>query len=354
MIHFFIQNIKEIMRPYDVEPLIFGIHLWQYMAMVLLVIVTMLVTWVLLRLLRRIFFSSDVQLESFVRLKRRAYYLTVIGVIMYARPFLELPVNVFWENTMIMLNIVFAIVSLIVANRLIDVIFALVNQKMQKAHWDETGILQLLKAVTKVGTISVTLLLVSGLFVNYGLSSLVKHLSIGAGTVTAIIAFATKDLISNFFGALVVTVGKPFKIGDWIIVNKLEGRVMMIGIRDTKIQTAGGVVIYIPNSMFISKHISNYGKAVYIPVTLDLMLIEASEQALEGFLAGVDELFKTYPRLRKNQCRIEMQYVGLKKGRFTLHLYFEKITEGEKSMHIRGLMKQLAALSKTQGIGLEG
>ena len=79
-----------------------------------------------------------------------------------------------------------------------------------------------------------------------------------AGIAGAGIALAAKDTIANFFGGISVFTDKPFKIGDFIVLDKGErGEVVTIGIRSTRIKTLDDVMITIPNSVLINSKIVN-------------------------------------------------------------------------------------------------
>ena len=67
-----------------------------------------------------------------------------------------------------------------------------------------------------------------------------------------IVGFASKDLLTNFFGALTIYLDKPFKVGDWIKLQEknIEGTVEKIGLRCTLIKTLEKRPLYVPNSYF--------------------------------------------------------------------------------------------------------
>lgn len=66
------------------------------------------------------------------------------------------------------------------------------------------------------------------------------------------IAFASQEMISNFFGGLMIYITQPFTVGDWINLpeRKVEGHVEEIGWYVTRIRNFEKRPIYIPNSMF--------------------------------------------------------------------------------------------------------
>ncbi|MCG2633745.1 MAG: mechanosensitive ion channel family protein [Gammaproteobacteria bacterium] len=66
------------------------------------------------------------------------------------------------------------------------------------------------------------------------------------------VGFAAKDLLSNFFGGLMIYLDRPFKVGDWIRSSdrEIEGVVESIGWRLTTIRTFDKRPLYIPNCTF--------------------------------------------------------------------------------------------------------
>ena len=79
-----------------------------------------------------------------------------------------------------------------------------------------------------------------------------------AGIASAVIAFAAKDTIANFFGGISVFLDKPYKIGDYIELDSKErGEVVEIGVRSTRIKTRDDIMITIPNSIIANSKIIN-------------------------------------------------------------------------------------------------
>lgn len=79
-----------------------------------------------------------------------------------------------------------------------------------------------------------------------------------AGIAGVAVALAAKDTLANFFGGISIFVDKPYKIGDYIVLDKGErGEVVSIGIRSTRIKTRDDVLISIPNSIIANTKIIN-------------------------------------------------------------------------------------------------
>ena len=73
------------------------------------------------------------------------------------------------------------------------------------------------------------------------------------------LGFASKDLLANFFGGLIIYLDRPFSIGDWICSpdRDIEGTVEKIGWRVTQIRNFESRPIYVPNSVFTNIIVEN-------------------------------------------------------------------------------------------------
>ena len=80
----------------------------------------------------------------------------------------------------------------------------------------------------------------------------------GAGIAGLAIALAAQDILSNFFGGALITVDKPFKVGDRIKVDNFYGDVTQIGPRSTRLRTIEYQIVTIPNNKITTNVIINY------------------------------------------------------------------------------------------------
>ncbi|MGI6073168.1 MAG: mechanosensitive ion channel family protein [Fermentimonas sp.] len=87
----------------------------------------------------------------------------------------------------------------------------------------------------------------------------VKTASIAAiiGTVGLAIGLAMKDNLANFAGGVLILLSKPFKGGDYIVAQNLEGTVESIGILHTILRTGDNKTVYIPNGPLSTGNITN-------------------------------------------------------------------------------------------------
>lgn len=101
-------------------------------------------------------------------------------------------------------------------------------------------------------TIVLLLLVVTQLGVKT--SSLVAML----GAAGLAIGLALQGSLSNFAGGVLILLFKPFKIGDWISAQGVDGSVKEISIFSTKLNTFGNQIAIIPNGQLANGNIINY------------------------------------------------------------------------------------------------
>ena len=113
------------------------------------------------------------------------------------------------------------------------------------------------EAIGKLVRLSViiTVMLVALQTMGYSISGVLAFGGVGGIAV----GFAAKDLLSNFFGGLMIYMDRPFAIGDWVRSpdRNIEGTVEKIGWRLTCIRTFDKRPLYVPNSIFATIALEN-------------------------------------------------------------------------------------------------
>ena len=107
--------------------------------------------------------------------------------------------------------------------------------------------------------IRITVLITSGLIMLQTLGFSVSGILAFGGLGGIAVGFAAKDLLSNFFGGLMIFLDRPFGVGDWIRSpdRDIEGTVESLGWRLTTIRTFDKRPLYVPNATFLSIAVEN-------------------------------------------------------------------------------------------------
>ena len=83
-------------------------------------------------------------------------------------------------------------------------------------------------------------------------------LNVLAGAVGIGVGFGLQNIVSNFISGLIIMFERPIKIGDRIVVDNVEGDVIEIGARSTKVLSNDNITIIVPNSKFITENVVNW------------------------------------------------------------------------------------------------
>ncbi len=71
------------------------------------------------------------------------------------------------------------------------------------------------------------------------------------------LGLAAQDTVANLFGAVAIFIDKPFRMGDRITLENIDGVVETIGLRSTRIRNLDGHLITVPNKTMGNATITN-------------------------------------------------------------------------------------------------
>jgi len=158
---------------------------------------------------------------------------------------------------------------------------------------DQTTVLAISKLLRASVIITGVLMALQGL--GFSVSGVLAFGGIGGIAV----GFASRDLLANFFGALMIFLDRPFSVGDWIRSpdKDIEGTVEEIGWRLTRIRTFDQRPLYVPNAIFTSISVENpsrmFNRRIYetIGVRYDDL------DALPKIVADVKQMLENHPEI---------------------------------------------------------
>ncbi|MFT6220784.1 MAG: MscS family membrane protein [Candidatus Endobugula sp.] len=134
----------------------------------------------------------------------------------------------------------------------------LISEELSKSANDESRIDRVtIEALCKLFRLAV--IITAGIVLLETLGFSISGVLAFGGIGGIAIGFAAKDLLSNFFGGLMIYLDRPFAVGDWVRSNDrdIEGTVEYIGWRQTRIRTFAKRPIYVPNSIFSTIVVEN-------------------------------------------------------------------------------------------------
>ena len=154
-------------------------------------------------------------------------------------------------------------------------------------------IVSFLLAVLRAAIIIGTGLAIANLF-SFSTSSILAGLGIGGLAV----AFASRETLSNVFGAAILMTDRPFGRGDWISVGDITGVVEHVGIRSTRVRTFLGEAVIVPNGRLADSSIVNRGQDRVRQIGVDVIVTGGgTPETLAGFTEDVRARLVSDPEL---------------------------------------------------------
>ena len=118
----------------------------------------------------------------------------------------------------------------------------------------------------------------------------------GLGVAGAGIALAMQGVLGNLAAGLLIIFTKPFRVGEYVAMVGVEGRVEAIELFSTKLSHADLSRIVIPNRKIVGEILHNYGTIRQVTVTVGV----AYNTDLNEALATVHHVLATNERVLKD------------------------------------------------------
>ena len=149
-------------------------------------------------------------------------------------------------------NVILAAITFIIGLWIIRFINKLIRRFFEKKDYDET----LETFLQSFFSIALKALLFVLVITQLGVKTSSLVAIVGAAGLA--IGLALQGSLANFAGGVLILIFKPFKVGDWISAQGVDGAVKEISIFNTKLNTFGNQVAIIPNGQLSNGNIVNY------------------------------------------------------------------------------------------------
>lgn len=148
-------------------------------------------------------------------------------------------------------TIILAVIILIIGLILSKLVLALLSKGLSRTKLELT----VTKFTTQMAKIVLYTLLITIVLNILGIPA--TSIITVIGTAGVAIGLALQNSLSNVAGGFLLMITKPFKIGDYIITNGVEGTVSQISILHTRLNSGSNQAIFVPNGLAINATIIN-------------------------------------------------------------------------------------------------
>lgn len=145
--------------------------------------------------------------------------------------------------------------------------------------------------------------LVLGLFLIMALQNLgveLLPLIAGIGLAGAGIALAMQGVLSNLVAGLTIIFTRPFRVGEYISIAGVEGKVETIHLFNTTLSHADLSKVVIPNRKIVGEILHNYGQIRQLEVVVSV----AYDTELNQALSAIQQVLQDNPRVLKDPAPI--------------------------------------------------
>lgn len=147
--------------------------------------------------------------------------------------------------------LIIAILVWIIGKKIIKFALKVTKRAMERGKIEE-GVQSFLMSMLRIVLHGVLIIILAGT-VGIETGSIIALL----GSAGLAIGLALQGSLSNFAGGVLILILKPFRIGDYIIANGMEGTVIGIDIFYTKLRTGDNRVVVLPNGTLSNSDLIN-------------------------------------------------------------------------------------------------
>ena len=276
---------------------VFGAELWQWVGLIVVLIVVLLVNAFLAIVFRPIanLIAKKATGDSHNIEVHKA--IDPIGLFVAAAMFwLSLDVIGFVGVTVLMLVVA---IKLVVGYALARLVWAIVDVlsvvwRCKLVSQDSTLSRIIIPLLAR--TVKVLIVVFAAIYAASALDINLLPLLGSLGIAGLAISFAAQDTVRNLFGSVMIFTDKPFNIGELIQYGNYSGIVEHIGFRSSKIRTRKGHLVTIPNGSLTGDAVENISARKTIQHMMNIVLpLNMASSKLNQAMQIIQNIFESKP-----------------------------------------------------------
>ncbi|USN99520.1 MAG: mechanosensitive ion channel family protein [Phycisphaeraceae bacterium] len=288
------------------------IEYWQWIGLLAVIFAGIILDFIVRLVLRGIWARIETRRgvdrdHTLIKKAVRPFGLLAAGALWYGSlHLLGLPANALMV-LLIAVRVILMLAGVLAAFRVVDLAAAWVEGKAAQTRTKLDDLLvPLIRKTLKTFIAAFGLIYIAQSF-DIQILPLLTGLGIGG----LAFAFAAKDTIENFFGSVAVILDQPFEVGDWIVIDGVEGTVEQLGLRSTRIRTFYNSVVTVPNATLVRATVDNYGRRRFRRFKTHIALTyDTRPEKIEAFCEGVREIIRLHPYTRKDYFHVWLNKFG--------------------------------------------
>jgi MscS family membrane protein len=306
---------------------IFGLYMYQYIAILILAFISALVyrlfAFLTERVIRRLLVTSGYKGETsekylWLIAKPASVFFIVLLLILFT-PALQLPVE-YAQYIITGLQVMLPLFGTIILYRMVNVVAVYLLRIAQRT--DSTLDDQLVPLLRK--TLKTFVIIIGTLFILDNLDVPILPLLTGLSIGGLAFALAAQDTIKNFFGSIMIFIDKPFQVGDWVTTGDIDGTVEEVGFRSSRIRTFRNSLVYVPNGKLADSTIDNHGLRDYRRFYTQIAInYDTPPELIEIFVKGLRKIVENHPNTRKDGYHVYFNDMAAHSLNIMFYIFFK-------------------------------
>lgn len=169
---------------------------------------------------------------------------------------------------------------------------------------------QLIPFFRDLGIIAIVILAIFAILdnvFNIDVAALITGLGIGG----LALALAARETLENLFASFTIFLDLPFVVGDTVQVGQLSGDVEKVGFRSTRIRTADGSLVTIPNRLMTTQGLENLTQRQFRRAKFVLRFnYKTSLAQLQALITDIKLLIDTHEMTKPREGLVKFDQFG--------------------------------------------
>lgn len=157
------------------------------------------------------------------------------------------------------------------------------------------------------------------------------------GVSGLVLGFASKDVLSNFFGGLMLYLTRPFNVGDLIESpdRKINGTIEEISWYYTRVRGSEKEAHYVPNSVFSTIIVTNISRRSHWTIEETIGLRYQDLKHIQKIIKDIKHILKTHPEVdHKQPIRVHLSEFAESSVNITFTI-FTKTTKKDSALAVK-------------------
>lgn len=302
----------------------FNVQLWQWLALLILLVVAYVLSWVVVRLglvgvVKPLTARSETTLDDRLLELTAGPLRLAVAVVFFTGGMLVLglspPATRFFGSIEKVL-FVLALTWLLI--RLVDVFGQLTERKLVRDG--QATALSLVPLGRKGLKLAVILLATLAALDSFGFD--VTALIAGLGVGGLAIALAAQKTLENLFGGATLLADRAVRVGDFCRFGDRVGTVEEIGLRSTRVRTLDRTIVTVPNAEFSTLQLENFAERerIWFHPRLGLRY-ETTPDQLRYVLVEIRRMLYAHPKVDPDPARVRFVGFGDSSLDIDIHSY---------------------------------